>query len=359
MSATGLRMAGFRLPRRGGAPLHGGAVIAAAGVLALAGAGAVATMLAPEEAANAKVSAVGQSLPQVPPPAPEPLQFKAVSPTDAVAYNASIPLSGFPNPAARPFYLKAAGETAERSLECLTSAVYYEAATESEDGQRAVAQVVLNRLRHPAFPNSVCGVVFQGSERSTGCQFTFTCDGAIMRAPNRAYWERARRIAREALAGKVYKPVGWATHYHTNWVVPYWSASLTKLANVGSHIFYRWEGGWGTAPAFRDVHAGAEPVLPKMAYIGIGALPTEVPAEQQAMLAETELGVSDAAEAGLAGRKIVQRFEPVKREGVAETLAKQSGAKPVSESLRWALTGEAAPAAESAPGATVGVAASK
>ncbi|MGJ3626051.1 cell wall hydrolase [Sphingomonas sp. MMS24-JH45] len=84
-------------------------------------------------------------------------------------------------------------------------------------------QVVLNRLRHPAFPKTVCGVVFQGAERSTGCQFTFTCDGALARQPSPLAWDRARKVAAAALAGAVYRPVGYATHYHTDWVVPYWS----------------------------------------------------------------------------------------------------------------------------------------
>ena len=104
---------------------------------------------------------------------------------------------------------------------------HYEA---RDDGQAAVAQVVLNRLRHPLFPKTVCGVVFQGSQKTTGCQFTFTCDGAMLRyTPAAAGWSRARDIARLALNGSVYAPVGHATHYHTDWVVPYWSASLEKI----------------------------------------------------------------------------------------------------------------------------------
>src|SRR3546814_13220413 len=91
-----------------------------------------------------------------------------------------------------------------RSIECLAAAVYYEAGSESVDGQRAVAQVVLNRVRHPAYPNSVCAVVFEGAQRATGCQFTFTCDGAMRRTPSVAGWERARKVAEAAPAGKVY-----------------------------------------------------------------------------------------------------------------------------------------------------------
>jgi spore germination cell wall hydrolase CwlJ-like protein len=80
--------------------------------------------------------------------------------------------------------------------DCLTAAIYYEAASEPDDGQRAVAQVVLNRVAHPAYPKTVCGVVYQGSERGTGCQFTFTCDGALARKPSRYFWDRAAWRAR-------------------------------------------------------------------------------------------------------------------------------------------------------------------
>lgn len=195
------------------------------------------------------------------PPAPEPLQFREIAPQDAVAFNASIPLSTSPNPAARPFSLVANSEADRlRAIDCLTSAIYYESAIEPIDGQRAVAQVVLNRARHPAYPNTVCGVVFQGSERSTGCQFTFTCDGSLLRTPSLSGWARARRIAAAALAGSVYAPVGHATHYHTVNVLPYWASSLIKSAVIGAHIFYRWNGGWGTPAAFRQAYAGLEPL---------------------------------------------------------------------------------------------------
>src|SRR4051812_46235705 len=110
---------------------------------------------------------------------------------------------------ARPFEIGATSDSdARTALDCLTAAVYYEARSESEDGERAVAQVVLNRVRHPAFPKSVCGVVYQGSNRATGCQFSFTCDGSLARGREPGPWDRARRIASQALAGSVYEPVG-------------------------------------------------------------------------------------------------------------------------------------------------------
>jgi hypothetical protein len=163
--------------------------------------------------------------------------------------------------AARPFYAPASGITHLRAAECLAQAIWYEAASESEAGQRAVAQVVLNRVAHPAWPSSVCGVVYQGSERATGCQFTFTCDGSLARRPGGASWARAQRIAAEALSGSVYAPVGLATHYHTLWVNPYWAASLDHIGTIGAHRFYRNRGASGQASAFTGRYAGLEPAV--------------------------------------------------------------------------------------------------
>ena len=160
---------------------------------------------------------------------------------------------------ARPFRLAGSGTDQARALQCLTSAIYYEAANEPDDGQRAVAQVVLNRVRHPAFPASVCGVVFQGSERA-GCQFSFACDGAMARVPAAAAWRRASAVAAAALAGSVFVPVGLATHYHTYAVRPAWNRSLVMTGVFGAHFFHRWKGGWGTAPAFSQRYLGGEPV---------------------------------------------------------------------------------------------------
>src|SRR5690606_31870118 len=98
--------------------------------------------------------------------------------------------------AASPFRFGGAADDRARAVKCLAQAIYYEAASEPDAGQRAVAQVVLNRVAHPTYPNSVCGVVFQGSERRTGCQFSFTCDGSLKRKPSRTFWERAERVAR-------------------------------------------------------------------------------------------------------------------------------------------------------------------
>ena len=159
---------------------------------------------------------------------------------------------------AKPFFSAGVGLTHARAQECLAQAVWYEAASESEAGQRAVAQVVLNRVAHPSWPSSVCGVVYQGSERKTGCQFTFTCDGSLARRPSGASWARAQRIAAEALSGSVYAPVGLATHYHTLWVNPYWAGTLDHIGTIGAHRFYRLRGNAGEKSAFNAAYAGLE-----------------------------------------------------------------------------------------------------
>ena len=183
-----------------------------------------------------------------------------VPPGAAPALNAAIPFVGGPNPAAAAFFLRTGGaDDRARSLQCLTEAIYYEAASESDDGQRAVAQVVLNRMRHPAYPATVCGVVYQNAERWLACQFSFACDGARARVPSASGWARARTHAAQALAGRVHAPVGTATHYHTWNVVPFWAHKLEKTAVVGAHIFYRLNGAMGRGPAFRQRHAGYEP----------------------------------------------------------------------------------------------------
>lgn len=159
-----------------------------------------------------------------------------------------------------PFVLDTNDQARTRALHCLTQAVYYEAATEPREGQEAVAQVVLNRLKHPAFPKSVCGVVFEGSERGTGCQFTFTCDGSLARAPVSWRWDAAEQVATAALAGHVASEVGASTHYHAAWMTPYWSSSLVRTQRIGGHIFYRMPG--ASPRALTGRYSGDEPAPP-------------------------------------------------------------------------------------------------
>ena len=164
-------------------------------------------------------------------------------------------------PAARAFLSAGSGLSKARALECMTKAIYYEAASEATAGQRAVAQVVLNRVSHPSYPNSVCGVVFQGSQRKTGCQFSFTCDGSLSRKPGASAWAKAQRVAQDALSGTVYKAVGLATHYHTIWIHPYWAPSLDPIGTIGAHRFYKWKGSAGKPAAFRSAYAAREPAV--------------------------------------------------------------------------------------------------
>ena len=127
--------------------------------------------------------------------------------------NASIGIQSDVGPAARPFLSAAySGTAAARALECLATAVYYEAASEPLDTQRAVAQVVLNRMRHASYPNSICGVVFEGSSRQTGCQFTFTCDGALQRRRPGCRRLAHRHADRRPGAGRLRPRAGRARH---------------------------------------------------------------------------------------------------------------------------------------------------
>jgi hypothetical protein len=157
-------------------------------------------------------------------------------------------------------------------------------------------QVVLNRVRHPAFPNTICGVVFQGSERRTGCQFSFTCDGSMQRRqPAAASWRSARGLAMAMLEDTVDERVGLATHFHTDWVVPYWSDSLDKLTNVRTHLFFRWRGFWGTRPAFRRNPAAREPLVPALAGLFAAHRPGEEGEGDPAQAGTIEDGVMEAA----------------------------------------------------------------
>lgn len=176
--------------------------------------------------------------------------------SDAQGASAGDVLAG---PVARAMRIDNSGVDRTRAEQCLTAAIYYEAASEADAGQRAVAQVVLNRVAHPAYPKTVCGVVYQGSERPTGCQFSFACDGALARRPNRLFWERAADVARQALAGYVYAPVGLATHYHTVAVHPYWAPSLHYMLTIGAHRFYSFNGPAGQSSMFRYAYLGGEP----------------------------------------------------------------------------------------------------
>ena len=222
-------------------------------------------------------------------PLPEPiLAAMPISPTPVgTPSDARVPKTPFVMPSshstgfsALPYaFASGSGIDSMRAAMCLTSAIYYEAASESDDGQRAVAQVVLNRVRHPAWPNTVCGVVYQGSDKP-GCQFSFACDGSMARRPAAAAWARAARHARAALAGYVHSAVGLATFYHTPAVNPSWNKRLIVSNVIGNHIFYRMPGEAGGLRSFYGRYAGGEPIpAPKpRAYTA----PSYVPAPRMA-----------------------------------------------------------------------------
>ncbi len=206
---------------------------------------------------------------------------------DAQKRNAATPaMIGALRPA-QPFVIKTSSPAdSARALRCLTQGVYYEAALESTEGQEAVAQVILNRVRDPNYANTVCGVVFEGAERSTGCQFSFTCDGALSQAPVGWAWNRARSVAERALAGHVATEVGTATHYHADYVHPWWSPTLTKITQIGAHIFYRWKGMAGETAAFRQAYSGHEPVIDEARF-----------SRPRLVTASTEVSGADASDA--------------------------------------------------------------
>ena len=183
-----------------------------------------------------------------------PAEIRAVG-EQAKLINAALPFSASPLQSAQPFAIRGDDLDRRRALLCLTQAVYYEAGFEPLEGRRAVAQVVLNRMRHPAFPKSVCGVVYQGAS-SPVCQFSFVCDGSLYRAPAPGAWREAKTVAAAALLGYVETAVGSATHYHADYVAPRWAPMLTKITQLGAHIFYRWPGAWGQRAAFTGHYIG-------------------------------------------------------------------------------------------------------
>ena len=179
------------------------------------------------------------------------------------------------NPQARPFHMSGALDSA-RDLDCLSDAVYYEARGETPAGQAAVAQVVLNRVRHPAFPKSVCGVVFQGARDGTGCQFSFACDGSMDRGREPTAWRRSREVAAHALSGFVMPSVGNATHFHVAGIDPGWGPRLLRVAQIGLHVFYRFGGYAGSPNNFnRRPELSPADAAPHTVYASMLPIPQE------------------------------------------------------------------------------------
>lgn len=190
----------------------------------------------------------------------------------------------YANPAARPFQMGALDQS--RQLDCLAQAVYYEARGESPAGQAAVAQVVLNRVRHPAFPKSICSVVYQGAQAGHGCQFSFACDGSTRRAREPGAWRRAQKIASRALNGYVMPAVGNSTHFHVTSVSPNWGPNLLRVSQIGTHIFYRFGGRSGAPGAFTAQPREDKPqtILASMTILPDDTSPVEAAAKGAAAL---------------------------------------------------------------------------
>jgi len=279
------------------------------------------------------------------PPAAPPMLVRPIAPDQALKLNAAVPLSSAPNPGASPFVFKGSTAARAQALNCLASAVYYEAGNQDENGERAVAQVVLNRVRHPAFPSSVCGVVYEGSTKPTGCQFTFTCDGSLSRAPYSDGWRRAMQVAEDALSGSVYAPVGWATHYHADYVVPYWAATMAKNAVVGAHLFYRWSGTWGQPAVFTQAYAGYEPNAAALRSAALAA-PHVSPVNSQGQLARAIKNIPGAEPLKLTpsmrgNKRVAVRFNLVARKAADDAVHEDYNKKfEASDNLKWSLSGE-------------------
>jgi len=334
---AGMQRRASRLKQRAGTLWHAyPRELVGAGLLALVGVAAVGTTVGFRQHPAEH--------PQAAPPAPPPMAVRPLAPQQALKLNAEIPVANGPNPAALPFVLKGDASARTQALNCLASAVYYEAGNQDEDGERAVAQVVLNRVRHPAFPSSVCGVVYQGSTKLTGCQFTFTCDGSLNRRPDPDGWNRAVQVAHAALAGSVYAPVGWATHYHADYVVPYWASTMAKNAVVGAHLFYRWAGTWGQPAVFTKAYAGQEPnagALRAAALAAVHVVPT-----QSGSLAAAIKNIPGAEPLKLApsmrgNKRVAVRFNLVARKAADQAPHEDYTKKfASSDNLKWSLSSD-------------------
>jgi spore germination cell wall hydrolase CwlJ-like protein len=183
-------------------------------------------------------------------------------------------------------------ETIDSELMCMAQAVYYESAREPLEGQLAVAEVIANRMADHRYPDTACGVVFQGATRTTGCQFTFTCDGAMRVKPKGENWERAKRIAAHVLMNLNEERTGGATHYHATYVDPIWNSGLIQTNQVGLHIFYRFPRGAEWASVERNFEARKQSTAMQLAALDAGAAAGEV-IDEGLLFADTSSAADD------------------------------------------------------------------
>ena len=136
-------------------------------------------------------------------------------------------------------------EVSDKELWCMATAIYFEARGESYRGQVAVGQVVMNRVSHKLYPDSICGVVFQNQSKRNACQFSFACDGIPEKITEKKAWAQAQEIAKEVVSGQEYlSDVGYSTHYHATYVYPHWAPRMKKNVKIGTHVFYQFKRGW-------------------------------------------------------------------------------------------------------------------
>jgi len=172
-------------------------------------------------------------------PAPVPVAKTAQAAPELHATPASFENDGMP--ALGPSQEELLAQVFLQQGECLANALYYEARGESRAGQMAIAEVVYNRMRSGYYPRTICGIVYEGARLRTGCQFSFTCDGEMLRPKSPVPWRRAERLALQIVTGlvKLGDTTMDATSYHATEVQPVWSGTMERTVQIGNHIFYR------------------------------------------------------------------------------------------------------------------------
>jgi hypothetical protein len=136
-------------------------------------------------------------------------------------------------------------KVSDKEVWCMATAIYFESRGESYRGQVAVGQVVMNRVAHKLYPDTICGVVFQNQNKRNACQFSFACDGIPETVNDQKSWKQAMAIAKDVISGKEYlADVGYSTHYHATYVYPHWAPRMKKNVKIGMHVFYQFKRGW-------------------------------------------------------------------------------------------------------------------
>jgi spore germination cell wall hydrolase CwlJ-like protein len=197
-------------------------------------------------------------------PAPQKATATASSP-QTLAAAAQVTVASQLASGAKPDYASLIDpKDSARQMRCLGEAIYFEARSEPEAGQAAVAQVVLNRVRSGIFPTNVCAVVYQDRNHPFACQFSFACEGKSLRIEEPAAWATATRIAQAVVSGVNYNPkLVEALNYHANYVYPFWAPSLRRVDRIGAHIFYAMRAGMNWAPGALNGRGDLPPLQPQ------------------------------------------------------------------------------------------------